>query len=587
MSILSTGLGILVLFLGYGLWNQHQRIQELTGEGAPTGLTASDPSNHRQHPDCNKLASFSDAYLHEVSHSAFILERIHLDMKEITSRAQDLTANLEEQSASVTLLDDFVEATFENVQENLNHTREITDLSRRATDVIVDKQAYIIQAVGQFQVIQSQLTESAESVQTLQTRSSQAEALIENIARISSQTNLLALNAAIEAARAGEHGRGFAVVADEVRKLADDTNHVVTEIITLLREIQSGAKATGQSLTDSLESIASQSQNLKGSAEGMHEVVGLSKQISEENSRIYNQTSEVVGSLENVRNLMGSMSSTIEELAHACCSVSEAITSEARAVDLLGTAFGSLNHLNSEFLTLTRSYGDDSVWTVAYSPEIPISYADEKTGHVTGLDVEIIEEALKSQGEQVKSYLLPWNQCLDLVSRGLIDAIASFSHSNEREKQFKFSHPYREGMPFLFISPAGSLYPINRYEDLYSLRIGVIEGYAYTQRFAEDARLKKDVNLNEETLFMKLEAGQIDVMILDEGVAKFLIKKLKNQNKVRIEPFTLQEKIPPHIHLGVSLRSTKNSRLAQFEKGLETIRANGTLNRIQRKYFSQ
>lgn len=584
MNILSGVLGILVILLGFLVWIQQKKIQSLLSSEETTKSHTSTITTGR---DCARISEFSDSYLREVSQSSFILERIHLDMKEITSRAQDLTASLEEQSASVTLLNDFVESTFETVQENLNHTREITDLSRRSTDVIVDKQDYILQSVSQFRVIQSQLTESAGTVKTLQERSSQAETLIENIARISSQTNLLALNAAIEAARAGEHGRGFAVVAEEVRKLADDTNHVVNQIISLLREIQAGAKNTGQALNDSLDSIEAQSKNLGESAEGMREVVGLSKQISEENSRIYDQTSGVVSSLENVRDLMGNMSSTIEELAHTCCSVSESITSESHAVDLLGSAFGSLDRLNADLLTLSQSYNDDSVWTVAYSPELPISYLDEKSKKVTGLDVEIIEEALKSQGLPVKSYLLPWNQCLDLAGRGLIDSIGSFSQSVEREKQFRFSVPYREGMPFLFISPADSPKRISRYEDLRGLRIGVMEGYAYTEQFARDTQLKKDICLNEETLFKKLDARQIDTLILDEGVAKFMIKRLKNQNKIRIEAFTLQDKNLSHIHLGVAHTSSKANRMEQFEKGLDAIRANGTLGQIQKKYFSE
>jgi len=148
--------------------------------------------------------------------------------------ASSMAASVEEMSVSIDQVRD-------NAQEAHSISQESGTISQQGAGIIHG-------AATEMRKISEAVQSSSEIVEDLGRQSDQITSIVNTIKEIADQTNLLALNAAIEAARAGEQGRGFAVVADEVRKLAERTSLSTTEIATMVSKIQSGTRSAVASM---------------------------------------------------------------------------------------------------------------------------------------------------------------------------------------------------------------------------------------------------------------------------------------------------------------------------------------------------
>ena len=141
------------------------------------------------------------------------------------------------------------------VSEVSGYAAQAADAARLADSEVANGNSLVEGTTTAIEQLAATLTETTSTVEQVSRHGEEIEKVIEVINSIASQTNLLALNAAIEAARAGEHGRGFAVVADEVRSLANRTQLSTQEIQNMISTLQGGTETAAQNMRDSCELV--------------------------------------------------------------------------------------------------------------------------------------------------------------------------------------------------------------------------------------------------------------------------------------------------------------------------------------------
>ena len=174
------------------------------------------------------------------------------------------------------------------------------------------------------------ISESAETVTKLEQGSSKVNVVLDVIKGIAEQTNLLALNAAIEAARAGEQGRGFAVVADEVRSLASRTQESTEEINVILEELQSAAKdavskmdSSRSQVTRSVEQASDAGDSLQIITSTVNEINGMNQEIARDTDQQTQISQKLVTSVFDIQNKTRESSEASNQLSQVSTKLSE------------------------------------------------------------------------------------------------------------------------------------------------------------------------------------------------------------------------------------------------------------------------
>ncbi|WP_338780211.1 methyl-accepting chemotaxis protein [Metabacillus sp. FJAT-52054] len=225
----------------------------------------------------------------------------------ITGLTQELASGSEKQLQTVSESNRYFNQMYESVGEILGKAKSASDSARSTSNKAIIGNEAITTSIQQMNSIQTNVLDLSTVIKELGNRSYEIGKIVDVITGIADQTNLLALNAAIEAARAGEQGKGFAVVADEVRKLAEQSAASAKQIFALIHLIQdstnravNGMEETTQEVTagitivqtagDSFEEIISSTKGVEIEIEGISDSVN---QLAENTEKVTQSTKEI------------------------------------------------------------------------------------------------------------------------------------------------------------------------------------------------------------------------------------------------------------------------------------------------------
>ncbi|WP_027910421.1 methyl-accepting chemotaxis protein [Pseudomonas sp. URMO17WK12:I4] len=215
--------------------------------------TVIDTSSHDELPKAfDRMQTRLRATIQQINQAA---NQLVAAVQQISGASTQLSGAIHEQSSSASMMAATIEeltVSIHHVSENADEAHQIASQSGQQSQ----EGAQVIEGtLSSMSGIAKTVQHSSAQVADLGQHSEQISSIISVIRGIADQTNLLALNAAIEAARAGEHGRGFAVVADEVRLLAQNTGKSTMEIATMIEKIQAGVRETVDTMRSGVEEV--------------------------------------------------------------------------------------------------------------------------------------------------------------------------------------------------------------------------------------------------------------------------------------------------------------------------------------------
>ncbi|MGF1726118.1 methyl-accepting chemotaxis protein [Photobacterium nomapromontoriensis] len=245
-------------------------------------------------------------------------------VEEVSAVAAQTSAGMDSQQTEITTVATAMDQMRATVAEVASNTENASTSAIEANHEAQQGAQEVSQTVNQIQRASDEIENAGALVAQLEKESTNISMVVDVIRDIAEQTNLLALNAAIEAARAGEQGRGFAVVADEVRTLAGRTQHSTGEIISIIEKLQKSANEAREATTVSCSLIQSCVTQSQGTGEKIHSIESTVSHIADMSVQIASACSEQDSVTEDLQRSVARINASSTEVAQGASHTTQA-----------------------------------------------------------------------------------------------------------------------------------------------------------------------------------------------------------------------------------------------------------------------
>lgn len=278
-----------------------------------------------------------------------IIRQVNDNALKLTEQSSTLSASVNKNTSSIQTQRQHTEQVATAITEMVSTVEEVSRNASQAASAAndADTQAtegnhVVSQAVTSITSLANEINQATSVINQLESDVGNISSVLEVIRSVSEQTNLLALNAAIEAARAGEHGRGFAVVADEVRTLASRTQSSTDEIQIMIEKLQSGAQKAVDAMTASHKMTEESVQQARNSGVALGAITESVATINDMNSQIATAVKQQSAVAEEVNQSIVTINSISEEGVHVAEETSKASNNLDQLANNLKQSISSL-----------------------------------------------------------------------------------------------------------------------------------------------------------------------------------------------------------------------------------------------------
>ncbi|MGE7912120.1 methyl-accepting chemotaxis protein [Lysinibacillus xylanilyticus] len=271
------------------------------------------------------------------------------DMEQITQNAEASMVMTEETAAAM-------EETATGIQQIADSANTAAESSISASQASERGNHVVQQVIAQMELINDSVEQIGTTINGLHINTKKISDIVNLITAIADQTNLLALNAAIEAARAGEHGKGFAVVADEVRRLAEQSSQSATEIFNLISTIQADSNASITVMEKGKEDVKAGMEFTNEVGEIFKEILTSSEEVASQIREISAASQQISASSEEVAASVNNIKQSTEQSSEFSANVSNATQEQLTTMQEVKEASSSLGKTAEELQVLVTKF---------------------------------------------------------------------------------------------------------------------------------------------------------------------------------------------------------------------------------------